>query len=64
MNVELTITDRDGRVICENECYSFNMLRDNPGFSDNERRCFLDLVPHTGAVTFKRGDTTFHVVRV
>ena len=64
MKVELTIKDKDGRTICENERYGFDELRDNSGFSNDERRCFLDLVPHMGAVTFEREDTIFRVVRV
>jgi hypothetical protein len=64
MNVELTIKDKGGRTICENERYGFDELRSNPGFSNDERRCFLDLVPFMGAVTFERGDTIFRVARV
>ena len=64
MKVELTIKDKDGRTICENERYDYDELRNNAGFSNDERRCFLDLVPFMGAITFPRGDSTFRVARV
>ena len=65
MNVELTVTDKKiGYIVCENERYDFAELRASPGFSDDERCRFLDLVPLVGAVTFEREDTIFRVVRV
>jgi len=64
MNVELTITDKDGKVICEKERYDFAELRSNPGFSNDERRCFLDLLAGgIGAVEWPRANSIFRVVR-
>jgi hypothetical protein len=64
MNVELTIKDKGGRMICENERYDFDELRSNAGFSNDERRCFLDLVGFMGSVTWHRGESTICVARV
>jgi len=64
MNVEMSIKGKDGQTICENERYDYEELRSNAGFSDDERRCFLDLVPFMGVVSFQRGDSTFRVAKV
>jgi hypothetical protein len=38
------MTNGRGEKICEGEPYDFETLRAHPGFSYDERRCFLDLL--------------------
>lgn len=64
MNVELTMTNEKGQTVCERERYGFEELRRHPGFSDDERRCYLDLVCYLGAVEWKRAGGTVRVARI
>lgn len=65
MNVELTMTNEKGQTICENEPYDFEELRNHPGFSNDERRCFFDLLAGgIGTVEWPRSGGRVRIVRV
>ena len=64
MNVELTIKDRDGQVICENERYDLEDLKRHPAFSSDERAQMDVFYIGQDATTIFRGDSQFILSRV
>jgi hypothetical protein len=56
MKAYLTMTNGRGEEICAREEYDFDELRAHPGFSMDERRCFLELLAGgLAAVEWTRG---------
>lgn len=64
MNVELTIKDKGGRVICENERYDLEDLKRHPAFSADERGQMDVFYVGQDATTIFRGASQFILVRV
>ena len=64
MNVELTMTNEKGQTICEKEQYDFEELRNHPGFSNDERRYFFDLLAGgIGIVEWSRSGGRIRIAR-
>ena len=63
MNVELTIKDKGGLVICKNERYDLEELKHSPAFSAEERSQMDVFYVGQDATTIFRGDSQFILVR-
>ena len=64
MNVELTIKDKGGRTICENERYDLEELKRSPAFSADERAQMDVFYIGWDATTIFRGGSQFILSRV
>ena len=62
MDIALTITNAKGEKICDREIYSLAEIRRHPGFTTDEQRCFVDLLPDL-SVEWNRGGSTIRLER-
>ena len=64
MNVELTIKNKDGAIICDHERYELEELKHHPAFSADERNQMDVFYVGIDATTIFRGDSQFILSRV
>jgi hypothetical protein len=64
MNVELTIKNEKGQVVCDRERYDLEELKRNPAFSPEERNQMDVFYVGLDATTIFRGGSQFILSRV